>query len=150
MQTRQIHSILVIDDDEDDFELVSEAFGEIDNNISVSYIQSCEDVKQYKGRNFDLVLLDINMPRHDGFSWLKGIREKGFNDLPVIMYTSSSNPDNIARAYHDGANLYFTKPENFNNLVKGLKKIINMDWSNPYSITQLYNKNGKYTTFQIA
>ena len=143
-----IQSILVIDDDRDDFEIVSEAIREIDPEISVCFLNRFEDWDRNKDRSFDLVLLDINMPLYDGFAWLKGIRKQGYSNLPVIMYTNSANPDNIVKAYDDGANLYFTKPESFSGLVKGLQKLITLDWTNPFYVTQLYRQNGKYATFE--
>ena len=144
-----VRSILVIDDDVDDFEIVSEAIKEIDPEISVYFLDRCEDCDKYKDHSFDLVLLDINMPHYDGFAWLQGIRKHGYNNLPIIMYTNSANPDNIVKAYDDGANLYFTKPESFSGLVKGLQKLINLDWTNPFYVTQLYRQNGRYATFDV-
>ena len=148
-QKTQVESILIIDDDPDDFELVYEAVKRINPGISVTYIQNCEDAAQYRKEHFDMVLLDINMPEHDGFYWLKAIREHGYNDLPVIMYTNSLSPANISKAYLEGANLYFAKPETFSNLIKGFEKLVNMDWSNPNTITKQYSHQGSYQTFQV-
>ena len=150
METKEVRSILVIDDDPDDYEIVQEAIVDIDPGIHVYYLDRCEEAAKYEGVSFDLVLLDINMPLHDGFSWLKGIRKSGRTDLPIIMYSNSANPDNIVRAYNDGANLYFTKPESFTQLVKGLRKLISIDWTNPFSVTRDYCANGKYATFQAV
>jgi len=144
-----VHSILIIDDDRDDFDLVYEAIQEINPDISVSYISSCEEASKYRQNNFDLILLDINMPYHDGFYWLKAIREKGYANLPVVMYTNSLSPLHIAKAYDEGANLYFAKPETFSKLVNSLREIVQTDWSEPYRITQKYSQQGNYRTFQL-
>ncbi len=144
-----VHSILVIDDDKDDFDIVCEAIQEIDPEIKVHYLSSYEDVLKYKEQSFDIVLLDINMPCHDGFYWLKAIRQNGNEKLPVVMYTNSLYPAHIARAYEEGANLYFSKPESFSSLTNGLNKLIHLDWANPLSITETYRQNGKYATFQF-
>jgi CheY-like chemotaxis protein len=149
MQSNKVRSILVIDDDRDDFDLVSEAIHQVDPEISVSFLDRCENSAKYKGQHFDLVLLDINMPAHDGFSWLKGIREHG-SDIPVIMYTNSSNPAHILKAYNEGATLYFNKPESYKLLMKGIKKLLDLDWSDPFSIKEMHWQNGKYSTFQFA
>jgi DNA-binding response OmpR family regulator len=150
MPGKKVRSILLIDDDKDDYEMVVEALQLIDPSISVSFLDRCEDGIRYKNHVFDLVLLDINMPRHDGFSWLRGIREKGSKTLPVIMYTNSRSPANIMKAYDDGATLYYTKPERFEHLVKGLKELISLDWTNPFSITERYYREGKYSIFEVA
>ena len=149
-QDREVRSILIIDDDRDDYDLITEALQEINPNILVYYVSCCDDAKQYKNSHFDLVLLDINMPEHDGFHWLKAIREHGYHDLPIIMYTNSLSPAHIAKAYEEGANLYFSKPESFGNLIKGLKKLISLDWSHPFSITENYRMQGDYRIFQYS
>lgn len=147
---KRVRSILVIDDDVDDFELIEEAIKQLDEKISVSFLDRCEEVHKYKTQSFDLVFLDINMPYHDGFSWLKGIREKGYEDLPVIMYTNSGNPEHIIQAYRDGADLYYIKPTSFSDLMKGLKALMDLDWSDPLSIKETYWQDGKYATFKVA
>ncbi|HTE25690.1 response regulator [Flavitalea sp.] len=146
----RVHSILVIDDDMDDYELVAEAVKDIDPAIRVSYFSSFEQIEKATSNSFDLVFLDINMPKHDGFHWLKGIREMGNQELPVVMFTNSMSPTHISRAYNEGANLYFSKPENYPGLLEGLKQIIEMDWSDPLLITQKYNQQGHYSTFQLS
>ena len=148
-QDREVRSILIIDDDQDDYDLVIEALQEINPNIMVHYASCCDEAKQFKNNHFDLVLLDINMPEHDGFHWLKAIREHGY-DLPIIMYTNSLSPAHIAKAYEEGANLYFSKPESFTNLIKGFNKLISLDWSNPFSITEKHRMQGDYRVFQYS
>lgn len=146
LQRKDVRSILIIDDDMDDYDLVVEAVREIDPDIAVSYISSCDEIVKHRRNTYDLVLLDINMPQHDGFYWLKSIRSKGYTDLPVVMFTNSLSPKHIARAYEEGANLYFSKPDSFPGLVKGLHEVLRMDWSDPDSITEQFRLKGDYTT----
>ena len=147
-EKKLVQSILLIDDDKDDYELVREAFQEINPSISVAYVTSCEDLLQDGKQTFDLVLLDINMPRHDGFYCLRSFRDKGYHDLPIIMYTNSLSPAHISKAYEEGANLFFSKPESFSGLLKGLRKLVDLDWSKPSDVTKHYSQNGYYKTFQ--
>ena len=59
----------------------------------------------------DLILLDINMPRKDGFEVLHEIRRDAYlRGLPVIVFTTSSDQGDIDRAYVEGANSFITKP----------------------------------------
>ena len=58
-----------------------------------------------------LVLLDLNLPYWSGFEVLEWIRQQPqLRRLPVVIFSSSSRPDDIARAYDVGANAYLVKP----------------------------------------
>ena len=66
----------------------------------------------------DLILLDINMPKLDGIAVLKRLWQESRTRLtPVVMLTSSSQRDDIARAYEAGANSYLVKPLDSNCLL---------------------------------
>ena len=148
MPKKPVRSILLIDDDADEYDMVIEAIEKIDPDIKVFFMDRIEDCTRYE-QDFDLILLDINMPRNDGFSWLKKIRDKR-KDLPVIMYTNSSSPAHISRAYNEGATLFFQKPESFHLLIKGISKLMDLDWKNPNTITKEHVHDGKYYSFEVA
>jgi len=148
VSNKLIRSVLVVDDDRDDFELVEEAMKEVDPDVNVDFLSSCEEGKNYPWTGVDLLLLDINMPHHDGFAWLKGLREHGLDRLPIVMYTNSLSPAHISRAYTEGANLYFAKPESYPSLVKGMNGLLSMDWSDPSGVTKEYVDTGKYRVFK--
>ena len=144
-----IHSVLVIDDDPDDYLFVRDAIQQLNNGIKVHYLDSCEDAYRFKDHRIDLVLLDINMPAHDGFQWLKGIRANGYSTLPIIMYTNSSLPAHIRKAYEEGADLYFVKPDNFYALKSAIAALIELDWSEPSKIKHQYSGD-TYGTFRYS
>ena len=71
-----------------------------------------------------VVLLDINLPKWDGFEVLRQIKETpGLRRLPVIMLTTSSRIEDVHRSYDLGANAYITKPAGIENLSKVLLTI---------------------------
>lgn len=144
----KVRSILLIDDDEDDFDQLAEAFKVVAPHIHVQFVNKCEDTQNFLSESIDLVLLDINMPRYDGFYCLKAIREHGYKDLPIVMYTNSTRPAHIVKAYDEGANLFFPKPESFSGLMSGLKKLVELNWSDPSSITEKYRDEGNYGVFK--
>ncbi len=59
--------------------------------------------------NFDLVLMDWNMPKMDGLEAVREIRAKG-NNVPIIMVTTESEKSRILDALKSGANNYIVKP----------------------------------------
>lgn len=145
---KEIKSILIIDDDIDEYVLAAEAIKEIDPDISVSFLSTCKEINKYSDQLFDIILLDINMPMHDGFAWLKGIKEKGYQ-IPVVMYTNSSFPNHITKAYEEGASLYFVKPDDFKNIIKGFKRLFSLNWIDPLVVKQEHQTDGGYRTFKF-
>jgi two-component system response regulator len=69
----------------------------------------------------DLVLLDIKMPRVDGFGVLEKLKtDPKTKKIPVVMLTTSSRDEEIAKGYECGANAYVTKPLDFADFAKKL------------------------------
>jgi CheY-like chemotaxis protein len=69
-----------------------------------------------------LILLDINMPRMDGFEVLKKIKnDPDLKAIPVIMLSTSARDEEITRGYELGANAYLTKPISFGDFVTKLE-----------------------------
>jgi len=64
----------------------------------------------HSGVQFDLVLLDWNMPVMNGLETLQKIRAEGFSDTKVLMVTTESENDFIMRALEAGADEYLMKP----------------------------------------
>jgi len=62
------------------------------------------------GEAFDLVILDIVMPRMTGLEVLAQVRERDHSSIPVILLTAKSAIDDIAKGYNKGAHFYLTKP----------------------------------------
>lgn len=74
-----------------------------------------------------LILLDVSMPRMDGFETLKAIREhKRFRNLPVIMFSASDDEADMNAAANLGANGYMVKPFSIDALVSALANLPQM------------------------
>ena len=73
--------------------------------------------------DYDLVLLDWNMPEKLGIEALEEIRESG-NDVPIIMVTTESEKDNIIKAIRAGANSYIVKPFVPGVVLDKIKKVV--------------------------
>jgi chemotaxis family two-component system response regulator Rcp1 len=69
-------------------------------------------------RPCDVVLLDLNLPRLNGFEVLESIRAThSLMTLPVIVMSGSSNPVEVERCYRAGANSYICKPAHFDEIL---------------------------------
>ena len=65
----------------------------------------------------DLILLDLNLPKKGGLEVLAEIKaDEEFRQIPVVVLTSSSAPQDINRAYALNANRYITKPSDLSEL----------------------------------
>ncbi len=71
-----------------------------------------------------LILLDLKMPRMNGFEFLRWLRnEPDLKKIIVVILTSSSESPDINRAYELGANSYLVKPVRFEDLIRIVKEL---------------------------
>ena len=126
-----MHKILLIDDDEDEFDLLKSAMQEISWKAEIRYSNFCEDDIRAILASYmpDLIFLDINLPKVNGIECLRTIRElKDYSGIPIIMYSTSADASNIEESYKSGADRYFTKPASFGALCNSLNKIREIEW----------------------
>ena len=119
--------ILIAEDDADDRFLLKTAFEEsgykntlrfVENGVEL--IRHLKEVTERKNNDEfpGFILLDLNMPKKDGREVLKEIKEnKIFKKIPVIVFTTTKNENEISRCYELGANSYVVKPLVFDELV---------------------------------
>lgn len=117
-------TILIVDDDADDREIVKDAFATTSQNgEDYIFIESGDKLLEYLDKQHDpclpsLILLDLNMPGKDGRETLKEIKSNNrFHTIPIIVFTTSSSTRDRAMSYELGANCFITKPDTFNKLV---------------------------------
>ena len=129
------------DDDDDDLMFFNEAIEKISKDLDLKILlhlhkngeNLVENIKTKKDTN-GVVFLDINMPFKSGFELLDEIRNQPeTKDYPVIMYSTSSNQDNIEKSRTLGANYYVIKPYQYSNLLKMITTFIQMNWDNQQS-----------------
>lgn len=123
---------LLVDDDMDDSMLFEEVLKDIDSNISFKHaINGAEAIKFLKNSTDSLPLImfmDLNMPGMNGKECLREIKTNPqFKDIPVIMYTTSSQPKDMEETMRQGAIGYITKPSS----LKDLKTILHAIANNP-------------------
>ena len=107
--------ILLVDDNEADGWLLREAFQALEIEHSLQIVHDGDQALQVLGEEPHpvLILLDINMPKMNGFDVLKEIRaDPKLRLIPVVIFTSSHHKRDVERAYELGANAYVAKPSN--------------------------------------
>jgi CheY-like chemotaxis protein len=91
---------------------------------SENLINTLTELYNIDAVNNILILLDISMPLMDGFDTLKKIREhKQFKDLPVIMFSASSDEADVTEALNLGANGYMVKPFTIESFIGALGNV---------------------------
>lgn len=124
--------ILLVEDDEGDVLLTSEALeaSKITNRMSVA--RNGEEALQYLRREDgyadsarpDIVLLDLNLPRIDGREVLSRMKQDpDLRRIPVIVLTTSEAEEDILRSYDLHANAYVTKPVDFERFLQVIQSI---------------------------
>jgi|SRR5664279_2822817 CheY-like chemotaxis protein len=115
-------TILYVEDEESDVMLLQHVLAKTGIHNPLQTVKDGKEAKDYLAGNPPfgerglhplpgLVLLDLNLPYWSGFEVLEWIRQQPqLRRLPVLVFSSSSRPDDIARAYDAGANAYLVKP----------------------------------------
>ncbi|GGD41602.1 response regulator [Aureimonas glaciei] len=74
-------------------------------------LNGMEGLEKVMMERFDLLLVDVNMPKMDGYTFLQQLRQMPeMQDIPAMMISTESQDVDRARAYASGANVYMAKP----------------------------------------
>jgi CheY-like chemotaxis protein len=120
-------TIILIDDDQDDIDMLKEAIKEVDESaICISFTNPAEAVDLLQTNYFkpDYIFIDINMPRMTGDECLKQIRNNSELNHVEIAILSTTMPQNLSKTLSEsGANFTFPKPLDFKEYFNILKNI---------------------------
>lgn len=128
--------ILLADDDDDDRVLFENALQFVSPASRLSTVQNGEELmmtlRSGKIEKPDMLFLDLNMPIKNGFECLEEIKKtQSISNLPVLIFSTSSQTSAIETAFHLGAAHYITKPSDFNQLKKLIAHLLELDFSTP-------------------
>lgn len=125
-------AIFLADDDLDDQDFFKHALKQIDESIvCVTASNGEEAIKKLKTITQlpDYIFLDLNMPRMSGLKCLIEIKKiNSLKNIPVIIYSTSSEERDINEAKKLGADYFVTKPFDFKELCDTLKHVISGEW----------------------
>ncbi|OFY40695.1 MAG: transcriptional regulator [Bacteroidetes bacterium GWF2_40_14] len=128
MSKKPLH-ILLADDDEGDRLLFTVAFSELKIKTVVKTVNNGTQLKDWLNKE-DISLpyilfLDLNMPPNSGLECLKEIKSnEKLKDIFIAIYSTSDSEKDMEDTFLNGANIYITKPNDFNILKKILTKAV--------------------------
>lgn len=128
-------NILLADDDSDDCLLFEEALREICTESGLNVANDGIDLMDFLKKGFmpDVIFLDLNMPRKNGFECLSEIRaDKRYDHIPVIIFSTTAQPEAVNKVYENGANYFVCKPNTFQMLKDAIQHILSINWEEKY------------------
>jgi len=133
-------NIILAEDDFDDRLLFEEAIEELPVSVNLNTFSNGDELMEWLTRKNkplpDVLFLDLNMPRKNGFATLAEIkRNTRLQDLPVIIFSTATNNEMIKQVFKNAAHYYIRKPVHFWELkqliYKSLKLIADKDTALP-------------------
>ena len=125
--------ILLVDDNEDDIDLTTEALKESKIHVkSLNVVHDgieCMEYLRKEGAHKNairpsLIFLDLNMPRKNGREVLQELKaDEDLKNIPVVILTTSDDELDVIQSYNLHANCYVRKPVDLNELIKVVKAI---------------------------
>ena len=119
--------ILLVEDDETLSELISEYLSEQGYDVTVRADAKAALDTAYE-RNFDILILDVKLPKGDGFSLLRELRRLG-DDTPAIFTTSLNALQDLEIGYKSGCDDYLKKPYELKELLLRIQILIKRKFS---------------------
>lgn len=121
-------NILFIDDDEEDLQIFQEALDHISTTVKYNFFtdarKALEDLRLGNVAT-QAIFLDLNMPLMNGHEFLAQLKqEETLRNIPVIIFTTSSNSSIKEMTLSMGAEDFLTKPNDFKDLIALLKPFI--------------------------
>ena len=117
-------TLLAVDDAEINRKILSKLFSSEFDVIEATDGKEALDIIAERQGNIDIIVLDIIMPKYDGFYFLEKIKNTDFSDIPVVIATTDNSPEAEEKLLDLGATDLIYKPFNPQNAVKRVKAIL--------------------------
>lgn len=124
--------LLLADDDADDCMFFQDALQEVSKDSRLETARDGHHLMQLLDATVppkpDMIFLDLNMPRKNGFECLEEIRQtEKLKDIPVVIFSTSDRNDAVKTTYEMGASIYVQKPYSFKKLINTIREVLAMD-----------------------
>jgi len=141
--------VLIVDDSEADSHLTTTALRDARISNDVRIVEDGDQAMAFLHREGsyrhaprpDLVLLDLNLPKKDGFAVLQEIKtDPSLKTIPVIVVSGSDRPEDIAHAYDLGVAAYLVKPLNVDEYFIAIRAVKEL-WFNAVALPPTEHRN---------
>jgi len=125
--------IFLADDDADDCVLFEDALREVCSETMLTTASDGIELMDYLDENVppspDVIFLDLNMPRKNGFECLAELKAvHKLKNIPIIIFSTSSDKEYVDKVYSQGADFYLRKPESFPMLKSAIARVLSINW----------------------
>lgn len=129
-KSHEVTKVLLAEDDMDDVLIFNLALNKLPFAVELRHAEDGDKLFiLLKELIPDIIFLDINLPCKNGIACIVEIRKnRQYNEVPVIMYTSHKNMKYISDSYSNGANFYLVKANTVYELAERLRQIFSVDW----------------------
>ena len=127
--------VLIVEDERDMAEVLKNALEEEDYFVSLAFdgVSGLEIARSYE---FDVIILDVMLPKLDGFEVARRLRDKG-NRTPILMLTARDTVPDVVKGLDLGADDYLTKPFSFAVLLARLRAASRRQYAQPTSLLRV-------------
>lgn len=141
-------NIILVDDDSDDRMLFEEVFSELKlKSKLLTFKNGLEAINYFERADTavpHVIFLDLNMPIMGGLEVLEILRRtEKYKFVPIAIYSTSSAEKDIEETLVNGANIYITKPNDYDKLKDVMNSVLKMQW-------QYHNSSLSISTFVMV
>ncbi len=123
------HKILLVEDDRNFGDVLKSYLEMHDYDVTLA-VDGIEGFENYRRGNFDLCIFDVMMPRKDGFTLAREIREQD-KTMPIIFLTAKNFKEDVVEGFRIGADDYISKPFNSEELLLRIQAILRRTQKEP-------------------
>ncbi|WP_337042186.1 response regulator [Emticicia sp. 17c] len=126
-------NVVLAEDDAEYQQIFQDALDEVNIPTSLTIVSDGQELmdklKAENSPKYNIVVLDMNMPKKDGIECLQEIRQdEKLNSSYSVVLTGYHNKTLVEKAYKAGANLFLTKPDSYHEYIEIVRKILTSEW----------------------
>ena len=140
--------VLVVEDEKILADLIKSGLEDEDYSVDTAY-DGEEGLFFAENEPFDIIILDIMLPKINGLDMLKILRDKGIK-TPVLILTAKSDVEDKVQGLNSGADDYLTKPFSFDELLARIKAVLRRNFNESSNIINIADLSMNISTHEVA